>query len=116
MGAMTTARLETGVHWGRGFESRWGGGWATASAKLLFARDEKKPITDLYALVGLRPAEGWMAMLSASRYEDGTGVYWKLSPSYGYELRDELWIVPNLTQELSDDRSTSVGLSLWFSF
>ncbi len=116
MGAMTGVRLETAVHWGCGFESRWGGGWATATARVLFARDEARPITDLSALVGLRPADRWMTMLSASRYADEDGVYWKVSPSYGYELRDELWIVPNLTQELSDDRSTSVGLSLWFSF
>ena len=115
-GAMTGARLETAFHWGRGFESRWGGGWATATARVLFALDEPRPITDLYALVGLRPAEGRMAMFSASRYQDAEGVYWKVSPSYGYELRPELWIVPNLTQELSDDRSTSVGVALWFSF
>ena len=116
VGVMTQTRLETSLHWGRGFESRFGGGWVTATARLLFARDEAKPITDFYGLVGLRPAEGWMTMLSASRFEDGEGVYYKVSPSVGYELRDELWIVPNLSQELTDDRSTSVGVSIWFSF
>jgi hypothetical protein len=116
MGAMTATRVEAGLHWGRGFESRWGGGWATASARLLYGRDTRRPITDLYGLVGLRPAPGRMAMLAASRYADDGGVYWKLSPSLGYELRRELWLVPSLTQELSDDRSTSVGLALWFTF
>jgi hypothetical protein len=115
-GAMTSARFEAGLHWGRGFESRWGDGWVTASARLLYGRDTRRPITDLYALAGLRPAEGWTAMLSASRYKDGHGVYWKLSPAVGYELRPDVWLVPNLTQELSDDRSTSLGLSLWLSF
>ena len=57
-----------------------------------------------------------MTMLSASRYEDKQGVYYKVSPSVGFEVRDQLWVVPSLIQELSDDRSTGVGLSLWFSF
>ncbi len=116
MGAMTSTRLETGVAWGRGFESRWGGGWATATLRVLFARDEAKPITDLYGLVGLRPADGVMTMFSLGRYADGDGVYWKATPSIGYELRDEVWLVPSLTQEISDDRSTSIGIALWITF
>lgn len=116
VGVMTQTRLETALHWGRGFESRFGGGWATATVRVLFARDEDRPITDVYGLVGLRPAEGWMTMLSASRYEDGEGVYYKVSPSAGYELRDKLWLVPSLSQEFSDDHSTSVGVAVWFSF
>lgn len=115
-GAMTQPRLETSLHWGRGFESRFGGGWMTATARVLFARDEAEPITDLYGLIGLRPAEGVMTMLSASRYEDAEGVYYKISPSVGFELRDRLWLVPSLTQEMSHDRSTGVGVAVWFSF
>ncbi len=115
-GVMTETRLETALHWGRGFDSPLGGGWATATVRVLFARDEYRPITDLSGLIGLRPAEGWMTMLSASRYEDEKGVYYKVSPSVGYELRDSLWVVPSLTQELSEDLSTGVGLALWFSF
>ncbi|MBP7003671.1 hypothetical protein [Amaricoccus sp.] len=116
MGAMTSTRGELSLSWGRGFDSRWGGGWATATARLIYGRDTSRPITDLYGLVGLRPAEGRMAMLSASRYADDDGTYWKISPSLGYRLRGETWLVPSLTQELSDDRSTAVGLALWITF
>lgn len=116
MGVMTETRIETGVHWGRGFESRWGGGWATASARVLFARDNDRPITDFSALVGLRPKDGWMAMLGASRYRDEEGTYLKVTPSVGYELRDRLWVVPGVSFELTDDRSTGVGVAFWFSF
>jgi hypothetical protein len=116
MGMMTSTRGELSLHWGRGFESRWGGGWATASARVIWGRDTSKPITDLYGLFGLRPAEGIMAMLSGSRYDNGDGVYWKLSPALGYRVRGETWLVPSLTQEFSDDRSTAVGLALWITF
>jgi hypothetical protein len=117
LAGMTTAtRGEAGVHWGRGFGSRWGGGWATASARLLHGRDLSRPATDLFALVGLRPVPGWLAMVSGGRYEDDGGVYWKLGPAVGRELRAGLWLVPSLTQELSDDRSTRVGLALWITF
>jgi hypothetical protein len=116
MGVMTERRIETGLYWGRGFESRWGGGWATATAKALFARDEEDPITDLSALVGVRPRDGWMAMLSTSRYRDAGGIYTKVTSSLGYEVRDRLWLVPSVTQEVTDDRSTGVGVAVWFSF
>jgi hypothetical protein len=116
LGMMTETRLEAAVHYGRGFDSRWGPGWATGTVKVLFAADDAQPLTDVYGLVGLRPREGWMTMLAASRFKDDGGTYYKLSPSIGYELRDELWLVPSVTQELNDDRSTSVGLSIWWSF
>lgn len=115
-GAMTSTRGELSLAWGRGFESRWGAGWATATARVIYGRDTDRPFTDLSGLVGVRPTEGRMAMLSASRYADDDGVYWKLSPSLGYEIRRETWLVPSLTQELSDDRSTAVGLALWLTF
>ena len=116
LGAMTERRIETGFYWGRGFESRWGGGWATATAKVLFARDQERPITDLSALVGVRPREGWMVMLGGGRYRDDQGTYDKLTSSLGYEVRERLWVVPSVTQEFTDDRTTGVGVAIWFSF
>lgn len=116
MGAMLATRGELSLHWGRGFDSRWGAGWATASLRAIYGRDTRRPITDLYGLVGVRPQKDRMAMLSASRYDNGDGVYWKLSPALGYRLRGETWLVPSLTQEFSDDRSTAVGLALWLTF
>lgn len=115
-GAMTAARGELALFWGRGFESRWGGGWATAAARALYGADTARPITDLSALVGLRPREGWMVMLSAGRYADDDGTYLKITPSIGYELRPKLWLVPHLMREFSDDRSTGLGVSVWWSF
>ncbi|MBP7241849.1 hypothetical protein [Amaricoccus sp.] len=115
-GAMTSTRGELSFAWGRGFESRWGGGWATATARVIYGRDTRRPITDVSGLVGLKPAPGRMAMLSASRYADDGGAYWKVSPALGYRLRGETWLVPSVTQELSDDRSTAVGLALWLTF
>ncbi len=116
IGVMTSTRLELGAAWGRGFESRWGAGWMTASAKVMLARDIDRPITDLNALVGLRPAEGRMAMLGLGRYADDGGTFWKLSPQVGYEIRDEVWLVPGLSQELGDDRTTSVTVTIWWTF
>lgn len=116
MGAMMEARGEVSLHWGRGFESRWGGGWATATFRALYGMDTARPITDVSALVGLRPREGWMVMLSAGRYEDDEGTYIKATPSLGYELRPKLWLVPHVMHEFTDDRSTGVGVSVWWSF
>jgi hypothetical protein len=122
-GMMTDTQIELGLAWGRGFESPWGGGWATATVKFLFTPEILAtgpritgPDTDAYALIGLRPREGWMAMLSGGRYEDEEGVIWKISPSAGYELRDRLWLVPNVTREFGESERTTLGLSVWFTF
>lgn len=115
LGAAMEARAEAALHWGRGFSSRYGDGWATVTARVMLARDESRPITDIYGLIGLRPAEGWMAMLSASRYSDGEGVTYKLAPSAGYRLREGAWIVPSLTRDLSA-QATSFGVAFWLDF
>lgn len=115
LGAATRARAEMGLHWGRGFSSRYGDGWVTATARLMIARDEARPVTDLHALAGLRPFEGWMAMLSAGRYADEDGVTYKISPSAGYRLREGVWIVPSLTRDLTAS-DTGLGLAVWLEF
>ncbi len=116
VGMATRQRLEAGLHWGRGFESALGGGWATATARLLRDPDEDRPITDLSGLVGIRPAPGTMAMLALSRWRDDDGTYWKLAPSAGYELRPKLWLVPQVTRTFGDATETRTSLSLWLSF
>lgn len=115
-GVMTEHRIELAGHWGRGFSSRWGDGWTTATAKVALARDEDQPIIDLYGLVGLKPAAGWMAMVSASRFADEDGTTWKLSPSAGYQPHEKLWIVPSVTQSFGNSSESAIGLSLWLSF
>jgi hypothetical protein len=116
VGMATRPRLEAGLHWGRGFESALGGGWATATARLLRDPGQDRPITDLSALVGLRPAPRTMAMLAVSRWRDEVGTYWKVAPSAGYELGTNLWIVPQVTSEFGDATETRASLSFWLSF
>lgn len=116
MGAMLDARIETSLHWGMGFESRFGGGWATLSAKFIQPMAEEAVVTDLHGLVGVRPREGWMTMLAANRYEDGEGVTWKLSPSVGYQVTEKITLVPNVTRQIGGAGETTVGLSIWLSF
>jgi hypothetical protein len=115
-GAITHPRIEAGLHWGRGFESRLGGGWAVASAWVMRDREQDGTITDLSALVGLRPADRTMAMLGVSRWRDRGGTSWKLTPSAGYEIRPDLWLVPFATVEGGRMSDTTAGLSVWFSF
>lgn len=121
-GMMLETYVESSLHWGIGFESRYGDGWATITAKALqplalHPEADTKIITDIYGLVGVRPREGWMTMVSASRYENGDGVTWKVSPSMGYELREKAWIVPNVTREFGGgEDQTTFGLSVWLTF
>jgi hypothetical protein len=122
MGLMLDTQIETALHWGLGFESRYGPGWATITARVLQPialqpSTDTKIITDVYGVVGVRPQEGWMTMISTSRYENSDGVTWKVSPSMGYELREKAWIVPNVTREFGGgDDQTTLGLAIWLTF
>ncbi len=117
LGVMTDTRIESGLHWGMGFESPLGGGWATVTARVLQpVMADGDLATDLFGLVGLRPRDGWMTMLSTGRFEDEAGVTWKVTPSLGYQLRDTLWIVPGVTREVGGAGVTTLNLSLWLSF
>lgn len=116
-GMMMEYRIEAAAHWGRGFESGWGDGWMTATAKVIHARDEDELITDFFGLIGLKPREDWMTMLSLGRYTDMTGTTWKLSPSIGYRPHRLVWVVPSIAHGFGDgDAETSIGLGLWLSF
>lgn len=116
-GLMTEYQIEAAVHWGRGLTTRWGDGWATATAKVILARDEDRPITDFYGLVGLKPADDWMTMLSLNRYADTGGTTWKTTTSAGYRATEKVWIVPSLSYGFGNGNSqTSVGLALWLNF
>jgi hypothetical protein len=116
-GLMMEYRIEAAAHWGRGFSSRWGDGWATATAKVIVAKDEDEPITDFHGLVGLKPRDGWMGMLSLGRYTDESGTTWKVSPSIGYRPHEKVWVVPTLTYGFGDgDSETAFGLGFWLSF
>jgi hypothetical protein len=113
--AAADARLEAALHWGMGFETAFGGGWATATAKFGAALQAGRSTDEQSALIGLRPRDGLMAMLAASRYADATGATWSLSPSVGVELRRGTWLVPSLKLEPAD-RNATLGVSAWFNF
>jgi hypothetical protein len=115
--AMATGpRLEAGLHWGWGFESTLGGGWATASARVLSDPEQDRSITDLSALIGLRPVPRTMAMIGLSRWQEDDGTYWKISPSAGYEVRPDVWLVPQVSRDFGDASDTTFSLSVWLSF
>jgi hypothetical protein len=114
--ALYTARAETALYYGRGFGSRFGDGWLALSARLMVEYDNVNLITDFGALIGLRPYDGWMTMLSLSSYSDEDGTYRKLSPSVGYQLRDNVWGVLQVTQQISGGSDSAVGLSVWINF
>lgn len=110
------ARLDLGLHWGRGFASRFGAGWATASYIRRVSLGGAAGIDDLSGTIGLRPRDGVMAMLSASRYRDAGGTHDKLAPALGLRLRDGVWAVGTYTHQVGGGERRALGLSLWLDF
>jgi hypothetical protein len=109
-------RIDLGAHWGRGFETRLGGGWATASYVRRISPSGAPGIDDLYGTVGLRPWEGGMVMLSASHYRDEGGTTRTLAPALGVALREGVWAVGTYTHEIGGRDLRAFGLGLWLEF
>lgn len=115
--AVEGARIDFGAYVGRGFASRFGGGWATASWKLgVSATGHGTTVHDLGATIGLRPRDRMMTMLTASRHDDGTSSTVKLAPAFGFELREEVWGVVTYSEAVSGGDTRAIGLSVWISF
>ena len=79
----TQTRIRPGLAWGRGFESRWGGGWLgmEASYEIRLPSGEHAAKADFTA--GLKPKEGWMGILQlqAGAYTDAEAPILRLAPS-----------------------------------
>jgi hypothetical protein len=114
--ASDEARLDVGVHWGTGFSIGTAGGWATWSYLLHFEDGDANPIRDAYGTIGLRPWTGWLAMISGSFYQDAGGTYRRVTPALGYELREDVWAILQVGQQIGDEAATTLGLSIWWSF
>ncbi|KAF0675295.1 hypothetical protein PMES_02416 [Profundibacterium mesophilum KAUST100406-0324] len=108
--------LRAGLHWGRGFESRFGSGWSTAALSVTRASRSPKEIRKLDLTLGLNIPNGrhLIAELWIHQQEDETSA--TLAPSYVHELRDGVKVQIGASYGL--DRSGSAGIftSGWVEF
>jgi hypothetical protein len=111
------ARLRPGLSWGRGFESRWGGGWLglETSADLRLPSGDVAYKAD--ATAGLRPREDWMVIFQVQTglYPDSDPLV-RLAPSVVRRLGGHAHAQLGLLAGVAGDDAIGAKLALWFEF
>ncbi|WP_424934081.1 hypothetical protein [Amaricoccus macauensis] len=110
-------RIKPGMSWGKGFESRWGNGWAgvEASAAYRFASKDFGYKADF--TVGLKPSENWMGIMQVQtgRYGDDDPII-RLAPSVVRKFGERIHIQLGFIGSVAGDDSMGVKFGTWFTF
>ncbi len=114
MGAMMEARGEVSLHWGRGFESRWGGGWLGMESSLEYRTPGSDTIFKADFTAGLKPTDNWMliAQLQTGIYPEAPVV--RLAPSVVRRLGPRLHMQVGALVGLTGDDGIGVKASFWY--
>ncbi len=105
-----------GASWGRGLETRWGGGWTNvdAQARLL---PEGGVATKVDGTLGLKPWDGtsFIGQLQLSDYPDADPAA-RLSTSWVREVRDGISLEMGVLQDLTGPHETGLKIGTWLAF
>ena len=113
----TQTRVRPGLAWGRGFESRWGGGWLgmEASYEYRFPSGDSAVKADFTA--GLKPNDRWMGILQlqTGAYPDSKPIA-RLAPSVARRVGARSHVQVGGVAPLAGDDAYGATLALWFTF
>lgn len=105
--------LRFGVHLGRGLDQ----GWLALDALYYLAPEAQREQLKLDLTWGHRLTDRWTTILTG---ELGTGLegdfYAKISPSIAFDLSEAVTLRGGVTQALTGDRGTGLGVGLWWTF
>ena len=111
------ARLRPGLSWGRGFESRWGGGWfgIEASAEYRFKSEDFAFKADYTA--GIKPSEKWMLIfqLQTGRYGAEDTIV-RLAPSVVRKMGKRMHLQLGGIASVAGDDALGLKFATWFEF
>jgi hypothetical protein len=110
-------RIKPGLSWGRGFESRWGGGWVglESSAAYRFSSQDFEFKTDFTA--GLRPTDRWMLIfqVQSGRYGADDPIV-RLAPSVVRRFGEKMHVQLGFIQSVAGDDAMGVKIGTWLTF
>jgi hypothetical protein len=110
-------RVRPGLAWGRGFESRWGQGWAglEASADLRLPTQEWGLKSDMTA--GLKPTDRLMLIMQVqSGKYPGSEPIVRLAPSVVRRISESMHLQLGAIASIAGDDAVGLKLSAWFTF
>lgn len=111
------SRVRPGLDWGRGFESRWGGGWIGVESSLEWRLPTGNVAAKADFTAGLKPDERWMLILQlqSGHYPDA-GTLVRLAPSAVRRLGPRSQLQLGLIAPVAGDDALGVTLATWFTF
>lgn len=110
-------RIRPGLSWGRGFESRWGGGWLGMESSVEFRTPSGNTAVKVDFTAGLKPTERWMTILQVQTgaYPDAVPLA-RLAPSVVRKLGPHSHLQVGAQLPLYGDNAYGVMLGMWFTF
>lgn len=116
-GPVAEAQVQLGAHWGTGIETPWAPGWIGLDVTARRRLASPGTITKADLTFGLRPAEGWMAILQvqAGRYP-GDPDYLRLAPSVVKELTPGQRIEIGIDADILGSGRVGARIGTWTEF
>ena len=111
------ARIRPGLAWGRGFESRRGGGWLGMEASWEYRTPGGETATKVDFTAGLKPSERWMGILQLQTGDyPGSDPIARLAPSVVCRLGPRSHLQLGGLAPLAGDDAWGATMALWFTF
>jgi hypothetical protein len=109
--------LRPGIAVGRGFDTRWGAGWAEAELQAIHAPEGGWTAWKLDGTLGVRRAEGRLLILQAQASDyPGADPQLRLVPSLVTRVAPGLSVELGVSAELAEPRTLGVKLGTWLEF
>jgi len=104
------------VHFGRGFETPLGQGWADLTLGLETPLEQFELSVAGFAQLGLRPYDHLMAMVSLDAQNRDGAMLLKALPAFAWEYSEDRYLNVEYTHVLEGLATDEVSLGLWLEF
>lgn len=109
--------MRPGISYGRGLETRWGGGWMTVDAWALVDVASGAVGYKMDSTMGLSPNERWKLTLQLQTARPAGGQFTaQVAPSVVRRLGDHFWIEAGASHALTGPAQSGVKLGIWMDF
>ncbi|MCK0140945.1 hypothetical protein [Aliiroseovarius sp. F20344] len=115
-GPVEDPRVEPRFHFGYGFDSPFGAGWADLEVYASVSTQGLETDYGGYGVLGLKPHDRLMAMLGVDVMVTPDKTFVKAIPSVAWELNPNRHLTMQYTRGLQGIEESEFGMGLWLQF
>ena len=109
-------RVKPAVHFGRGFDTAFGSGWADLELYASLSAEGRETEYGGFGMLGLKPRDRLMMMLGVDVMMTPDQTFLKAIPSVAWELCEGRHLTVQYTKGLLGTNESELGLGLWLQF